>query len=150
MLKIEINKRVKVGLDASRFKRLAAIFFKLARLKGDCQVSLAFIGEAEMKKLNHDWRGKNKVTDVLSFEEDNFISPEKEKSLGEVIVCVPQARRQARLLKHPLAEEIDRLLIHGLAHLLGYDHEGVSAVEAKKMFAFEEQVSETLKTFGRQ
>ena len=79
-----------------------------------------------MKRLNSKFRGKNSTTDVLSFPlAENF-----ERHLGDIVISLPQARKQAREFGSRLQEELLRLLIHGLLHLLGYDHEGVSKREA--------------------
>lgn len=77
-----------------------------------------------MRTLNRTYRGKDKTTDVLSFamREGRFsrIQPEL---LGDIVICPPVAARQAAALGHPVRHEIDRLLVHGLLHLVGYDHE---------------------------
>lgn len=75
------------------------------------EISLALVGESEMKKLNKQYRGKNKPTDVLSFD------------YGEIIICVPVATAQAKIHKLSLAKEINLLFTHGLLHVLGFDHE---------------------------
>ncbi|MBI5732202.1 MAG: rRNA maturation RNase YbeY [Candidatus Magasanikbacteria bacterium] len=96
-------------------------------------VSLVVAGEKKVKKLNAKYRGKNRVTDVLAF--GGF---DVEDFLGEIVVCLPQARRQAKEAGVSLKEEMGRLLLHGLLHLAGYDHEK-SKLEAKKMLALQER-----------
>ena len=77
--------------------------------------------------LNKKYRGINKSTDVLTFnlEEGDLIFPEvdKNKLLGDIVVSVETAQRQANNLNHNLEKELAILLIHGLLHLIGYDHE---------------------------
>lgn len=75
------------------------------------EVSLALVGETEMKKLNKQYRGKNKSTDVLSFD------------YGEIIICVPVAKTQAKAHNLSFTKEVNLLFTHGLLHVLGYDHE---------------------------
>lgn len=88
------------------------------------EVSVAFVDDAEMKKLNRTFRGRNRTTDVLTFEGDHEdLPPGVPASLGEVVICLDQARRQAREQRHPLATEVRYLLLHGLIHALGFDHE---------------------------
>lgn len=95
-------------------------------------VGIVIIGTANMKALNKKYRRKNKVTDVLSFSGDqNF--------LGDVVLCAPQIQKQAKEHKLSEAEEFSYLLIHGLLHLLGYDHE-VSKREAQKMFKIQDKL----------
>jgi probable rRNA maturation factor len=70
-----------------------------------------------IQKLNREYRGKNKITDVLSFPLDH--SP----LLGDIFICVSRARAQAREIGHSFQRELQYLTVHGLYHLLGYDHE---------------------------
>jgi len=83
--------------------------------------------------LNRIYRHKDYVTDVLSFEEDR-----KTTEIGEIIVCVSQAKRQAQTFSHSLEKEILRLVLHGYLHLSGYDH--VKNKEALVMEALEEKI----------
>jgi rRNA maturation RNase YbeY len=77
-----------------------------------------------MRSLNHAWRGKDRTTDVLSFSLREGAFPHiRPDMLGDIVISVPVASRQAREEGHSLDREIDRLLVHGLVHLLGYDHE---------------------------
>ena len=78
-------------------------------------VAIALVTDEAMRRLNRDFRRKDHTTDVLSFPGD---SP-----LGDVAIAVPTARRQAREMGHSLAVELRVLALHGLLHLLGYDHE---------------------------
>jgi len=88
------------------------------------EVSIVFVGDAEMKRLNRTWRGKNRTTDVLTFEGDReTIPPDMPTSLGDIVICLDQARRQARQQRHSVATEIRYLILHGLIHALGFDHE---------------------------
>lgn len=86
-------------------------------------VSLAFVGDAAMRSFNRRYRHSRGTTDVLSF-------PGGGSMLGEIVVSVPQAMRQARRYGHPLANELDLLLVHGLLHLAGYTH-GTSVARAR-------------------
>jgi probable rRNA maturation factor len=82
-------------------------------------VSVFFCGDRRMAALNGRWRRRNRPTDVLSFpagEATNGV-------LGDIVISVPYASRQARRRGETPASEIDRLLLHGYLHLLGYDHE---------------------------
>lgn len=99
----------------------------------NAELSVLFIGDYAMRSLNRRYRNKDKTTDVLSFSlrEGKFkdIRPEL---LGDIVISVPAARRQARQAGHELRHEIDCLLVHGLVHLLGYDH-GRSGADARLM-----------------
>ena len=103
----------------------AFVEFALERLRlHGAQVTVVLIGERAMRALNKRWREKDQPTDVLSFSQregaGGDLHPEV---LGDIVICVPVARRQARTAGHCLAAELDRLAVHGLLHLAGYEHE---------------------------
>lgn len=104
--------------------------------EADSEVSIEFIGDTRMRRLNRDYRRKDSTTDVLAFASREAGGPPS-PILGDVVVSVPTAIRQAESIGHSLNEELVRLLIHGLLHLIGYDHER-SEVEARKMKRKEE------------
>ncbi len=107
----------------------------LAALAVDGELSIALIGDAEMHALNRDYRGKDRPTDVLAFAlregEDAGIHPDV---LGDVVISLDTAARQAAARGVPVADEVRVLLAHGILHLLGYDHER-SPADARRMFA---------------
>ena len=78
-----------------------------------------------MRNLNRQFRKKNKTTDVLTFPaDDSYVDPgQSGRPLGDVVISVDQAKRQATDEKHSLATEIRYLILHGILHALGYDHE---------------------------
>ncbi len=98
---------------------------------GSAELSLVLVSDRVMHDLNRDWRGKDRPTDVLAFAQSED-GPAPEGLLGDVVISVDTARRQAGSLGHSLVVEADRLLVHGLLHLLGYDHER-SPAEARRM-----------------
>ena len=108
---VEVNYRVKTA------QRYEAVFEKLLKKCGrrlklkDFQVSVALLGPQEMKTLNQRYRGRAKTTDVLSFEQVN-----------EIVICYAEAEKQACQLKHSIKKELSRLFVHGLLHILGFDH----------------------------
>ncbi len=99
----------------------------------DAELSVLFSGDRTMRTLNRRYRGMDRTTDVLSFalREGPFADLQPE-FLGDIVISVPVAERQARERGHSLGREIEFLLVHGLLHLLGYDHERGSA-QARKM-----------------
>jgi probable rRNA maturation factor len=83
-------------------------------------------GDARLRRLNRDFRGKDYVTDVLSFpaaKSSPFVPAGDESILGEIAISAPRAAVQARMLGHSLETEISILMLHGVLHLLGMDHE---------------------------
>jgi probable rRNA maturation factor len=98
------------------------------------------VTDREIHSLNRQYRGKDKPTDVLSFPLADALQP---SLLGDVVISVATAARQAQRRGHSLREELQTLLIHGILHLLGYDHE-VSRREAIRMHRKEREVKAVL------
>lgn len=91
---------------------------------GQQSATIAFVGDRTIRRLNREHRGKNAVTDVLSFpvEPEEFERVAAVPSLGDIAIAVPQATKQAAEHDLSLDEEIAQLILHGLLHLRGYDH----------------------------
>ncbi len=89
------------------------------------EVSVAFVDDEAMKKLNRQFRQKNRTTDVLTFPaDDSYGVPGRTgRPLGDIVISVDQARRQASEERHSIATEVRYLLLHGVLHALGHDHE---------------------------
>jgi probable rRNA maturation factor len=99
---------------------------KLLRSVGhpDAEVSVLFTGDRAMRSLNRQYRGKDRTTDVLSFALREGMFPRVQPTvLGDIVISLPAASRQAAEAGHSLIREVERLLVHGLLHLIGYDHE---------------------------
>ena len=84
---------------------------------------IVLAGDAALRRLNRTFRGKDVTTDVLSFPSSGETLPDGTRPLGEIVISVPQAARQAKAAGRALAKELRVLVIHGYLHLLGYDHE---------------------------
>lgn len=101
-------------------------------------VSIVLAGDKKIKSLNSLYRRKNRVTDVLSFGDFSIPSGEKD-FLGEIVICLPQARRQAKSYGISVKQELARLLLHGILHLAGYEHEK-GGKEEKEMSRMQERI----------
>ena len=118
-------------------RKIAASLLRAVK-QSRAELSIALVGNREMRPLNAKYRKKNQTTDVLSFSvEDQPVSGGK--ILGDVVISVEQARRQAKERGKTLKSEMVTLLIHGILHLLGYDHE-ISPRQARIMFAYERKL----------
>ena len=109
------------------------------------ELSLALVTDPEIRDLNRQYREKDKATDVLSFPLADELQP---FLLGDVVISAETAARQAQRRGHPLWVEIQTLLIHGILHLLGYDHE-VSRGEAIRMHRKEREVKALFASLGQ-
>ncbi len=116
----------------------AAAFLEGMKLSG-VNLSLALVRDAEIRRLNREWRDKDKATDVLSFPAGEPLPGDLgPKSLGDVILSLDTARRAAKEHGRTPASELRRYLAHGLLHLLGYDHH--RRADAAKMAAQERRL----------
>jgi probable rRNA maturation factor len=106
------------------------------KVKKTLEVSVAFVSPAVIRRLNRDYRDKDKITDVLSFPFEDS------QTFGEVLICLNRAKSQAKEFGHSLEEEVTILLIHGLVHLFGYDH--MKKKEADKMFSLQKKILKKL------
>ena len=111
-------------------------------VEATCELSLLITGDTTVHELNQRYRQVGRTTDVLAFafqEDEDFPSgPEGMVHLGEVIISLPQAEQQAKEQEHPLEKELVILVIHGVLHLLGYDHE--NQAEEAEMGAREAEI----------
>ena len=118
-----VNLQRKIPLNTSSLTNYSSLLLTSVRETGGRTLSIAFISDRRMKELNSFFRGKNSTTDVLSFphEPDEF-DPDKD-NLGDIVISAEQAARQAKENGLTLENEIKQLILHGLLHLCGYDHE---------------------------
>ncbi len=114
---LEITNLTKAKIETKFLQQAARAAFAFLDWS-DAQISLVLVDEAKILEINKKYRRKNKVTDVLSFED-----------LNEIFICLPQAERQSKLLKTTVKNELTRLLVHGIVHLKGYDHERSKSAE---------------------
>ena len=111
-----INRQRRLGIDTDRWSSLAEKALT-AIGKSESSATIAFVSDKRIRELNRRFRGVDKATDVLSFP------AEEETNLGDVAVSVETAATQARENGLTLDREIAQLILHGLLHLSGYDHE---------------------------
>jgi len=129
-------------VNAVSDERLAAVALRVLEAEGAdaCELSIAVTDDETVRALNREYAGEDAVTDVLSFsqrEGEEFVAPpEGVPPLGEVVIAYPQAARQAL---GGVAGEVERLLVHGVLHLLGYDH--AEPEEARRMREREEALA---------
>lgn len=127
---IEINNLTTELLDERFFRQCVKIVFDNEKKK-DIDLSVAFVNPDEIKQINKKYRNKNKITDVLSFGEFEFMESsakshkdfEKFLKFAEIIICIEQVKKNSAKFNLIFNEEIARVFIHGILHILGYVHE---------------------------
>ena len=121
MIDIQFDSSTRVVIDTSHLGQAIAKTLDILK-KPEMDITLRLIDDHEMHRLNLTFRGEDKTTDVLSFNQD-FQDPETgQYYLGDILISVPNATVQAADHGHSLIDEITFLSIHGTLHLLGYDH----------------------------
>lgn len=135
-------------------KRLAKeVWMQTNQTYSKLSVSLSFVSETQIAQLNKEHRQKDKITDVLSFpmlelKPFDVVNPEqfyeeidpsnKQIHLGDVVICLQKAIEQSKEYNHSLLREICFLSVHGMLHILGFDHE--TKEEEEQMFALTEKI----------
>ncbi len=137
------NRQRSVKLDAARIKRHARrILLEMGFVKAE--LSLAFVDDAEMRLLNATYRRINEPTDVLAFAmTEGRFSEVTPQLLGDVVISAETAAFRAERDGRPVGDELNMLLVHGVLHLLGYDHER-SPADARVMRAKERSLRRLL------
>lgn len=125
---IEINNSTRIKIDEGLLLKVARKVLEKENKK-DADISVGIVGEEKMRQLNKQYRKKDKPADVLSFEEPEF-------GIGEIILCPGKIRRDATKYGITFREQLIKIFIHGLLHLLRYDHVSNEA-EAEEMEAKE-------------
>ena len=144
---IHVEEKFRGVIDEDWARRTAQTVLKAEGVAPPYEVSLVFTDSEKVKQLNRDYRGVDEPTDVLAFHmlpqkevDDSFaLPPDGVTRLGEVIISYPQAVAQAKKQGHSPERELALLIIHGILHLLGYDHE-----EAKEEIKMREKERELL------
>ena len=119
------SRREPEPLDLSAFERLSVFVLEREDTPENIELSIALVHLGEMTELNGKYRGVQGPTDVLSFACDDpcaVLGPDEPVTLGDVVIAPEVAEAQAAEYGHTVEEELNLLLVHGVLHLLGYDH----------------------------
>ncbi|WKZ29662.1 MAG: rRNA maturation RNase YbeY [Patescibacteria group bacterium] len=129
---VPVARRVKAPVSDAWIKKMVTAALRGAKKTASTEVGVVFVSDREMTKLNTVHRNKKKTTDVLSFADGAH------GLLGDIVISVAQAEKQAKEAKKTLRSELALLLVHGVLHLLGYDHETLK--DEKVMFALQRRI----------
>ncbi len=119
----EVNNLTRFRIDLKFVQKIVGKVLKGER-KNKAEISIAFVNPAKIRQLNQKYRKKDRPTDVLSYTYNN--------ASGEIVICPQEVKKNAKKFGQSFEKELARVLIHGILHLLGGDHEG-SLAKAKKM-----------------
>ncbi len=140
MNEFEIFNETNEKLDLKEEKKIIEFALKHENLE-NVVFNVIFVDEKKIQEINRNYRGIDRVTDVISFaleDGDNNIDFEFGRLLGDIYICVPRMKQQAEDYGHSLKREMGFLTVHGLLHLLGYDH--MTKDEEKIMFSKQELI----------
>lgn len=147
-IEILITDETESGLKPELFQQAAeSVMEELDTSFEECEISLLICGDSQIKELNKEYREKDYATDVLSFPmADN---PYDEGGmLGDIVISLDTAKKQAQEADIALEREISFLFIHGLLHLMGFDHE-LGEAEEEEMFSLQEEILLKLVNSGK-
>ena len=147
-MNIILRKTVKkFGISDKYIKTVVSDTLKLVK-KTKYSVSISIVGEMRIRTINRLYRNIDYVTDVLSFpieEEDDFFGGQftAEQELGDIFICPHKIKRQAKEFNVTYKEEFTRMIVHGVLHLIGYDH--IKEKDASIMFPLQEKIVSKIK-----
>ncbi|MEK9130384.1 MAG: rRNA maturation RNase YbeY [Patescibacteria group bacterium] len=118
---IEICNQTKQKINEKLIRNIIEEILEKIKNKKILEISIIFVGEKKIKQLNNKYRKINKATDVLSF--GLWKLENTQEYFGEIFICHSKIKKQAKIFKHSIFCELKIILIHGILHLFGYDHE---------------------------
>ena len=138
-LNYEINDLYHVDFDYSYLNKVIKRTLKVNKVK-NAYFSIIFVDEKTIKDLNKEYRGIDKVTDVISFafEDNDTFCYNNIRVLGDIYICIPRMLEQKEEYQHSIKRELSFLTVHGLLHLLGFDH--MNKEDEEKMFGLQEKI----------
>lgn len=151
-MSVEINNEADVAFDEVALLELATFVLERMHVHPDTEVGVLLVNEPAIERLHQEWLNEPGSTDVLSFPMDELRpgrldSPAPAGILGDVVICLQVAERQAHSAGHSLLDEVRILLTHGMLHLFGFDH--ATPLEESEMFGIQrELLAEFAKTQG--
>lgn len=139
MKNVVINDLYHVDFKYNYLKKVIKRTLKLEQALNST-LSIIFVDEKEIKRINKEYRGIDKITDVISFafEDNATLVYNNIRVLGDIYICIPRMLNQANDYGHSIKRELSFLTVHGLLHLLGYDH--LTKDEEEKMFKKQELI----------
>ena len=142
MLEIIIKSNFRKSINKSSLEKAYKSTLTFLNIELSPNVSLYITDDQEMMRYNLEYRGINSSTDVLSFNNEFIDLETGEAYLGDVIISFDTAKQQALEYNHSIEEELQFLVIHGLLHLFGYNHE--NEIEKKEMWKLQNKILESL------
>ena len=142
-MELELVNLTQYKISKDFFERILRIMQKKEEIKEECSIGVVLVGQGRIRNINKRYRGKNQVTDTLSFsflevqkptkKDLRFIEPkETPKNLGEIFLCPSRIKKQAKKFKKKFNKELALVFIHGMLHLLGYEHKDTKTTKVMR------------------
>lgn len=138
MIDINLNPDLDLTLDSGLLVKACQATIRETQPGREIEVTLVVTDDAQVKELNRQFRKLDMVTDVLSFPSDEIDLDTGLPYLGDILISYPQAQLQALQAGHPVESELQLLTVHGMLHLLGFDH--ASEEEKKEMWTIQASI----------
>ncbi len=138
MINLQVKRNLKLPIDKADLMRAAQVTFDAENVNPSAEVSIVIGNDALLKNLNSQYRHIDTATDVLSFPANESDPETNSMYLGDVIISLPRAQEQALVGGHSVSDELQLLVVHGILHLLWYDH--LDKSDKKKMQASQEKI----------
>jgi probable rRNA maturation factor len=126
MVTIKVKRNVRLQVDRSILLHTAQLTLASSHVSNQSDLTIVIGNDALLHRLNHQYRQVDSPTDVLSFPSGEVDPDTSTLYLGDIVISLPRALEQASTEDHPLVEELQLLVVHGILHLLGYDHLGTA------------------------
>ena len=142
MIEIRVEPDYADEIKTDQLRTACRAALRAGNFKQESQLTLLVTSDAKIQSLNRDYLGNDLPTDVLSFP-NNEVDPENGlRYLGDLVIALPFARRQAEVQKHALGHELELLAVHGSLHLLGFDHD--TAENKAQMWSLQTEALQSL------
>ena len=138
MINLQIKRKIKLPIDKNLLLHAAQLTLDIENVSQESSLSVVIGDDKLLKKLNSQYRQIDSATDVLSFPSGELDPDTNMRYLGDVVISLARAEYQASFGGHRLEDELQLLVVHGVLHLLGYDHE--EAADKKKMQAAQDKI----------
>ena len=130
MIYLEIDDKYEDPVPVELLREAAQKALQFGHFEEPPSLSIKITGDREIQDLNSAYRGIDQITDVLAFEADYYDPDLESRYLGDVVICYPRAAEQAQKRGHSVESELQLLVVHGVLHLLGFDHGSAEEKEA--------------------
>jgi probable rRNA maturation factor len=138
MITIQVKRNVSLPVDRSILLQAAQLALNSSNIPEQSNLTIVIGNDKFLQRLNRQYRQVDSPTDVLSFPSGEIDPDTNAPYLGDVIISLPRASEQAIAENHPLADELQLLVVHGILHLLGYDH--IHPADKQKMQTAQDKI----------